>query len=150
MSVSRELCRMIREAKNAVEIKKYTALMIAGDFNFPRVHWIEGSGYFGNENMQLSENIFIETLDDCALNQCVTDPTFCEGNILDLLLTCSPERIFCIQHEAPLGDLENAFQREIPPWKVGAVLTTVVHILRRSRVNSVSAIVWVIRCKYVL
>jgi hypothetical protein len=108
VSVSRELCRIIREAKNAVEIKKYTALMIAGDFNFPRVHWIEGSGCFGNENMRLSKNIFIETLDDCALNQCVTDPTLCEGNILDLLLTCSPERIFCIQHEAPLGDLENA------------------------------------------
>ena len=86
--------------------------MIAGDFNFPRVEWINGSGLFNSEKMDKSENIFIETLDDCALTQCVTEPTFSrktpseidtnltEGNILDLVLTCSPERVLSIQHQA--------------------------------------------------
>ena len=68
----------------------------------------------------MKQNIFIETLDDYAITQCVTEPTFgriepleidtnlAEGNILDLLLTCSPERVLSIQHEAPLGDLKCA------------------------------------------
>ena len=70
-SVCHEICRLIRSAKSEVEKKKYTALVIAGDFNFPRVKWINGSGFFNSENMEKSENIFIETLDDCFLTQCV-------------------------------------------------------------------------------
>ena len=31
-----EICRLIRNAKNEVESNKYTLLMIAGDFNFPK------------------------------------------------------------------------------------------------------------------
>ena len=50
-SVGREICKVIREAKGQLEKKKYTALVIAGDFNFPRVKWIEGSGFFHNDNM---------------------------------------------------------------------------------------------------
>ena len=36
-SVCNEMCRLIRNATNEVEKKKYTALVIAGDFNFPIV-----------------------------------------------------------------------------------------------------------------
>jgi len=119
-SESREICRLIRNAKNEVESKRYTALMIAGDFNFPRVKWINGSGLFSSERMERIENVFIETLDDCALTQCIVEPAFGrlapleidtnlrEGKIPDLLLTCSPERILCVKHEAPLGDLKCA------------------------------------------
>ena len=115
-----EICRLIRNAKREVENKKYTVLMIASDFNFPRVKWINRSGLFNSGSMERIENTFIETLDDCALTQCVIEPTFgriapseidtnlTEGNILDLLLTCSPERILSIQHEAPLGNLKCA------------------------------------------
>jgi len=71
-----EICRLIRIAKHEVEKNKYTALVIAGDFNFPRVKWINGSGLFNSEKMGRIENVFIETLDDCALTQCVTKPTF--------------------------------------------------------------------------
>ena len=87
-------------------MNKNTALVIAGDLNFPIVKWKNGSGLFNSEKMERLENIFIETLDNCALTQCVTKPTFrritpseidanlTEGSILDFLFTCSPERIF--------------------------------------------------------
>ena len=51
-SEGQEICRLIRNAKNQVERNKYTALMIAGDFNFPRVNRISGSGTFNSERME--------------------------------------------------------------------------------------------------
>ena len=71
-----EICRLIRIANHEVEKNKYTALVIVGDFNFPRVKWINGSGIFNSEKMGRIENVFIETLDDCALTQCVTKTYF--------------------------------------------------------------------------
>ena len=136
-----------------------TALVIVGDFNFPRVKWIDGSGLFSSEDMALSENIFIEKLDDCPLTQCITGPTFCkiaatelenhiEGNTLDLLLTCSPDRVFSIQHDAPLGDLKCA--HNVLRWMFtvsteshtieSRCSTTAVRISFNWRVNSVSVI----------
>jgi len=119
-------------------------LMIAGDFNFPRVKWINGSGLFNSGSMERIENTFIETLDDCALTQCVIEPTFgriapseidtnlTEGNILDLLLTCSPERILSIQHEAPLGNLKCA--HDVLTWDL-AVSTVGQTTESRCRLN---------------
>ena len=139
-----ELCRLIRNAKSEIEKNKYTALVIAGDFNFPRVKWINGSGFINIESMKRIENVFIETLDDCALTQCITEPTFgrtapseidtnlTEGNILDLLLTCSPERIFSIRHEAPLGDLKCA--HDVLTWDF-AVATASRATESRRRLN---------------
>ena len=55
-------------------------------------------------------NDFLNSLDDCFITQNVIKPTFQKSlndytNVLDLILTESPNRLYSLMHESPIGDV---------------------------------------------
>ncbi|XP_065639658.1 uncharacterized protein LOC136072380 [Hydra vulgaris] len=87
--------------------KIYTEVLICGDFNFPSLNSIWNSCY---ESVCIGEKErqFLECIEECYLTQHVKKPTFqLNGtkltNILDLVFTASPFRIFSLVHMDPLG-----------------------------------------------
>ena len=66
-------------------------IILAGDFNFPDIHWIDGGGQlqpnpaYGHE----INSLFLDIINDYSLEQFVTFPTR-GNNILDLVFSSQP------------------------------------------------------------
>ena len=68
-------------------IKKYSKHVIIGDFNLSQTSWID------TNSQNTLEQSFIDTFHDLALKQMIQCPTHEKGNVLDILVTTTPEMI---------------------------------------------------------
>ena len=82
--------------------------MLAGDFNLPGICWEDGLGYiktyspvYGNK----INNLFIDILNDFALEQQVKEPTK-STHILDLVLSSQPQLISYVSVIPGMSDHE--------------------------------------------
>ncbi|RNA16289.1 RNA-directed DNA polymerase from mobile element jockey-like [Brachionus plicatilis] len=80
------------------------SLLVAGDFNFPDINWKYEGGFCTNKGRPSSLE-FLNTMSKNFLTQHVFDPTF-KHNILDLVVTNDPARVFRITHDPPLGSTD--------------------------------------------
>ena len=98
----------ISRAKKLVDSKKFTGLLIAGDFNYWQIEWP------GCENLPPGPALnFKDMLDDNFITQHVQVPTFqiddgLPSNTLDLVLTENFNRIPGIEVDHPLGNIAKA------------------------------------------
>ena len=99
--LSKKINRMISNTKRFVDNKKYTGLLIAGDFNFPDINWTHEGGIINSLRFS-SANDILNTINDNFLIQCVSEPTFGD-NILDLVITEAPERVFSLCVGPPIS-----------------------------------------------
>ena len=61
------------KASNLVDFNNYHSLVIMGDFNFPNIHWIDGSGF--SHSTTNGENRLVDILKDFHLFQLIPSPT---------------------------------------------------------------------------
>jgi hypothetical protein len=75
--VSADVNKTLRAAKLLVESKKYTNLLIAGDFNYRYIKWYQGVYKFKGKGIDtsLSRN-FVNAIESYLLTQAVAKPTF--------------------------------------------------------------------------
>ena len=73
-----EFCRFLKCA----DVSRYKDIIILGDFNYPSIHWLDGSGFLDIS----TDRGFTDILQEAGLFQLVNSPTRGQ-NILDLLLT---------------------------------------------------------------
>ncbi|RMZ95631.1 RNA-directed DNA polymerase from mobile element jockey-like, partial [Brachionus plicatilis] len=95
----------------------YSGIILAGDFNFPRINWSRSGVLFGN-HLNEGDQSFIDIINDCFLYQNVYFPTFRTNkyaSTLDLIFTESGNRVIDIACSPALGDIEKAHQSII--WK---------------------------------
>ena len=112
-----EIFNNIALAKKLVENKKYTGLLIAGDFNFPKINWSSLHGYVeGQSQAGVLSSKFVETLEENFLAQHVQVPTFGEKT-LDLVITDNPNRIYVVQAGAPLGSTSKNRLHSVLNWE---------------------------------
>jgi exonuclease III len=83
--VNDKLLFSIKEAKKATQNRKFTDLLINGDFNYNTINWTIAYR-------------FLETLNDCFMEQCITQPTFQKANYeltntLDLVIVEDAKKI---------------------------------------------------------
>ena len=71
--------------------KKINKVVLTGDLNLNQVSWQD------NSTTSKLQNKFIQTFNDLNLEQLINQPTHKNGNILDILLTNSPEIISDIE-----------------------------------------------------
>ena len=64
------------------DVSRYKDIIILGDFNYPSIHWLDGSGF----SDITTDRGFTDILQEAGLFQLVNSPTRGQ-NILDLLLT---------------------------------------------------------------
>ena len=92
-SSDEELITSLKSAHELVSFGSFDSLLVAGDFNMGNISWSEGSGFVSSRGS--FKERFVETLDDCFLNQCVQETTFRKGlddyigSLLDLMITDS-------------------------------------------------------------
>lgn len=87
--------------KQSVEGDRLRGICILDDFNFPAINWFDdgsASVRHGNNGLANLAYEFWETVNDLALTQCITEPTFVNSdgsstNVLDLLLADNNERV---------------------------------------------------------
>ncbi|RNA13152.1 RNA-directed DNA polymerase from mobile element jockey-like, partial [Brachionus plicatilis] len=80
--------------------KKILSLLVAGDFKFPDISWTQNGGFCTNK-VRPSSLEFLNILGKNFLTQHVLEPTF-KSNILDLVITNDPSRVFRVSHGPPL------------------------------------------------
>ena len=82
-------------------------LLIAGDFNFKEIDWLNEISTPGQQHLQ----DFIETLQDCFLYQHVTEPTRYRPNetpnVLDLILSSEEGMVQDLAYNPPLGESDH-------------------------------------------
>ena len=100
-AISQNINQTIFEAKQLVDRNNYSNMLIMGDFNYSDIKWNELGGSF-NGNGRPTSIEFIELLNLNFLSQKVLEPTFV-NNIIDLVITDDPNRIFTIKVGAPLS-----------------------------------------------
>ena len=94
--------------------KKYTGLLIAGDFNFPKISWMHGL-VEGKSNAGVLSDKFITNLEDNFLVQHVQESTF--GNkILDLVLTDNPDNVYSVNIGPHLGSTTKNKLHSVLSW----------------------------------
>ena len=70
---SSEILTTIKRARNRVENGVYSSILVFGDFNHPEIHWTqEGIRHSDVGN----EKIFLDSIDDSFLTQCVNFTTY--------------------------------------------------------------------------
>ena len=94
-------------AKLAVQSKKFTGLLIAGDFNYPGLSW-DSEGLLNRKMASKLENDFANLITEQYLSQSVNFPTFSTStgdfsNTLDLVICESSCRINELSSLSPLG-----------------------------------------------
>jgi exonuclease III len=96
-----EINSTITAATELVSNKNYHGLLLTGDFNYSDIVWSDNGGEcVGNGRASSIE--FLDTIDSNFLSQSVTVPTFM-NNMLDLIFTYEPIRIFSVNVGPPLG-----------------------------------------------
>ena len=114
------LFRTLREAKKLTGTRKFSSILVAGDFNFPDISWLPGGIGFVANTESVSGR-FLSTLKDCFLAQCIHKSTFHRGdddksgNVLDLILTDAEARVLDVSILPPLGALQTA--HSVLSWK---------------------------------
>ena len=102
---------MYREIE--IKCKNHTGpIVIAGDFNFPKIRWSEGTGYSTSITRSASsEEDFLQSIDTCLLHQHVTEATRYRenqmANILDLVFTDEDTEIDYLKSHSPLGNSDH-------------------------------------------
>ena len=81
----------------------YTGVFIVGDFNFPNIRWIEGSG-FSTSSFSGDDQAFANLFLDYNFFQFVDGPTR-NANLLDLVFTNSLEILLSIDSGFHLQDV---------------------------------------------
>ena len=71
----------------SLPLSRYFAVIVMGDFNFPNIQWVDGSGFTTSSTGE--DFMFTNLLLDCYLFQLVEHPTR-GNNILDLVITNTP------------------------------------------------------------
>jgi hypothetical protein len=88
--------------------KKYTHLVVTGDFNYRHIDWISERCLSGENTEDFK---FMETIRDCFMKQHVLEPTRGRGSdrpsLLDLVLT-NDENAGLVCVESPLGKSDHA------------------------------------------
>ena len=123
-----EMCEIFCKARLLLKSKAYSGLILAGDFNFPRINWSRSGVPFGN-HLNEADQSFIDIINDCFLYQNVYFPTFRSheySSTLDLIFTETGNRVIDIACGPALGAIEKAHQSII--WKYA-----LKHDLRVSR-----------------
>ncbi|RNA04012.1 RNA-directed DNA polymerase from mobile element jockey-like, partial [Brachionus plicatilis] len=105
--------------------------MVAGDFNFPDINWYHSGGVCKNKGRPSSLD-FLDCLNKNYLTQHVLEPTF-KDNILDLVLTDDPARIFRVSHGPPLGLTEKNCLHSSIRWSYELRSNTGASAIRFSR-----------------
>ena len=104
-----------------------TNSIIIGDFNLPNIDWKLDKGY------DSKSKLFLEAVDEAQLTQLVDFPTHIRGNLLDLVLTNTPEKILNIDCLGNLGNSDHSIlsvdvlcstnitknEEYIPDWSKG-------------------------------
>ncbi len=112
--VDRAINKAIRTAKALVTKKKYTAMLVVGDFNHPDIEWSESIGQLNSNDK--SAQVLLSNLNSNYISQLVNEPTF-SNNFLDLILTDDSCRVSEVSIGPPLGVSEkNSFHSTIT-WK---------------------------------
>ena len=78
-----------RHLRSVSRIKKYSKHIVVGDFNLSQTSWSDSDASSPNP----LEQKFIDTFNDLALTQLVQCPTHERGNLLDIVLTTTPQMI---------------------------------------------------------
>ena len=71
----------------SLPLSRYFTVIVMGDFNFPNIQWVDGSGFTNSSTGE--DFMFTNLLLDCYLFQLVEHPTR-GNNILDLVITNTP------------------------------------------------------------
>ena len=101
---SEDIIRTISHAKKLVDNNKYNGLLIAGDFNYPSIKWLNLHGFVkGNNNAGVVSSKFIFMLEDNFLVQHVKEPTL-NKNLLNLVISNEPDRIYEVQVRSQLSN----------------------------------------------
>ena len=86
--------------------KKFSHIMVMGDFNFPKIDWKN----WLTKGDKISEN-FVESIRDSYMFQHVTENTRmrenCEPSTLDLILTNDENMIEELNYTSPLGNSDH-------------------------------------------
>jgi exonuclease III len=98
-----EINKHIKIASESVANKKYTGLLICGDFNHSDIEWSDLGGKCRDKSGRPSSLDFLETVNSNFLAQHALEPTF-RKNTIDLILTEDPDRIYSVNTGAPLGE----------------------------------------------
>ncbi|XP_065679077.1 uncharacterized protein LOC136093765 [Hydra vulgaris] len=111
-SVNTKINSVLGIAKSLVDQKKYTGLIITGDFNYPHIKWYKDGGTKLKQNCDISIK-FIDNLNENFIEQCIFGSTFQISdeeptNTHDLLMTDNCKRIRDVEIGAPLGPIEKA------------------------------------------
>ena len=84
--------------------RKNKKVLLVGDFNLPYINW---NTWTTNSASNSKESVFIETVRDSFLQQCVSKSTRYrsneKSNVLDLILVDNEEYIESLEHQSPLG-----------------------------------------------
>jgi len=103
LSSTNELCELITYVNNT----KPSYLLIVGDFNYTNIDWDNDCLLRSDP----SEQLFLDTIQDCVLSQLVTQRTRFrqdnESHILDLIFTNEVDMVHQIHHSAGLGSSDH-------------------------------------------
>ncbi|XP_065654662.1 uncharacterized protein LOC136081286 [Hydra vulgaris] len=96
-------------AKQAVDRKAYSCMLLAGDFNFPDIKWHDDDRIELLSGQNSAASVFLDTLANHNLEQLVDFSTFEASNgkaknILDLIITDLSTRVINLSSSLPLGN----------------------------------------------
>ncbi|XP_065675561.1 uncharacterized protein LOC136091777 [Hydra vulgaris] len=96
-------------AKQAVDRKAYSCMLLAGDFNFPEIKWHDDDRIELLSGQNSAASVFLDTLANHNLEQLVDFSTFEASigkakNILDLIITDLSTRVINLSSSLPLGN----------------------------------------------
>lgn len=74
----------LKSLLSVIQINKYWGIFMVGDFNYPEINWINGSGF--TSSVASEEQCFADYTMELYLFQLVDKPTR-QDNVLDLVLT---------------------------------------------------------------
>ena len=134
LGTTRRIAYVLAQAKRALKTLKCSSLQVFGDFNFPHIRYESvdvggGSAILGHitsdvSGEKLSDELFLDTLDDLHLHQLFTFPTYRDSldspptKTLDLLVTDEPGRVFALGSEEPLGSTPMGRAHFVLKWRV--------------------------------
>ena len=99
--INLEINKTIKKANKMIQEKKYTALMVCGDFNFSDIVWDNLGGTLKG-NGRPSSRDFLDLVNSKFLSQPVLEPTLGD-NFLDLILVNDPTRIYNVIGGQPIS-----------------------------------------------
>ena len=106
--------KSISKACNLIKHKKFSSLLLAGDFNFSDITWDSCSAKVKGKGRP-SSNEFIDLLNSQFLHQHVIEPTF-GLNTLDLVITDTVESVYCVKVVPPLSSSDKNRLHAVLIW----------------------------------